>query len=75
MSHFDYVRSLELELADEPFYALIMAAMRRADSDNLTRLQEAFPGVWRELETRYNSPDGTLPDETDRLVRASKERL
>lgn len=61
MSHYDYVRSRAL--TGEPFYALIMAAMRRADSANRWRLREQFPEVWDELEKRYNSPGGLLEGE------------
>lgn len=43
---------------DPPFYALIMAAMRRADSTNSRKLWEAFPGTWDELQARYNAPGG-----------------
>jgi hypothetical protein len=65
MSLYDYEQSRKLSATDQPFYALIMAAMRRADTDNLTRLQSAFPEVWRELQTRYNAPGGMLPGERD----------
>jgi len=51
----------------EPFYALIMAAMRQADTDNLERLKEAFPDVWAELSTRYMREGGFLPGEYKRL--------
>ena len=60
MSHYDYVRSLELGMADEPFYALIMAAMRKADTDNGEKLRNAWPEIWNELRARYNAPGGTL---------------
>jgi hypothetical protein len=65
MSLYDYEQSRKLSATDQPFYALIMAAMRRADTDNLTRLQSAFPEVWRELQARYNAPGGMLPGERD----------
>lgn len=60
MSRYDYERSRVLELDDEPFYALIMAAMRKADDDNLRLLREAWPEVWDELYARYHSPGGIL---------------
>jgi hypothetical protein len=60
MSLYDYVRSLELNKKDEPFYALVMAAMRQADTYNLFKLQRAFPETWRELHDRYNAPGGKL---------------
>lgn len=58
MSLYDYRVSQQLEAADAPFYALVMAAMRRADTENLELLKNAFPRVWRELEQRYHAPGG-----------------
>ena len=49
---------VSLDLTGAPFYALIMAAMRKADTANLLRLQGAFPEVWDELQERYNTPGG-----------------
>lgn len=63
MSLYDYQISLELTKDDPPFYALIMAAMRKADSDNITKLQTAFPETYKELYARYHAPGGRLPDE------------
>jgi hypothetical protein len=75
MSYYDYRASLQLAAEDPPFYALIMAAMRKADTDNLAKLQIAFPETWRELSARYHSrgeisasgalvrPAGLLPGE------------
>ena len=63
MSHYDYQRSLQLAIQYEPFAALIMAAIRRADTDNLARLRAAFPAVYDELGARIDAPDGVLPGE------------
>ena len=63
MSYDDYLIGRELLLNDPPFYALIQAAMRRADSGNAVKLRQAFPEVWVELNTRYHAPDGRLPGE------------
>jgi len=68
MSLYDYITSLELGKQDYPFYALIMAAMRRADTDNLAALMASFPEVWEELHKRYNAPGGLLPGEEDYKV-------
>jgi len=65
MSLHDYKVSLELERSGVPFYALVMAAMRRADTDNLRKLQRAFPEAWDELQKRYDSPGGMLWSERD----------
>lgn len=65
MSLYDYKASQQLGMEDPPFYALIMAAMRKADDRNLLALQMAFPDVWTELRDRYNAPGGAL-DLTER---------
>lgn len=57
---YDYKRSLEVSAAHYPFYSLIMAAMRQADTDNLERLKRSFPEVWNDLRARYNAPGGVL---------------
>ncbi len=63
MSHQDYEISKQISEKVYPFYALIMAAMRQADTLNLGELKEAFPIVWDELDSRYNAPGGILPGE------------
>ena len=59
----DYEMSNQIVVQDFPFYALIMAAMRQADTDNLAKLQRAWPDVYRELFGRHNAPGGLLPGE------------
>lgn len=63
MSYYDYETSRLIAAKDFSFYSLIMAAIRRADGINLQKLQQAFPETFAELQTRYNSPGGKLPDE------------
>jgi hypothetical protein len=63
MSLHSYEVSRELARDDPPFSALIMAAMRKADTKNSQRLQMAFPEIFRELQLRYDSPGGLLPGE------------
>ncbi len=65
MSLHDYRVSGELAAQGVPFLALILAAMRRADTTNLERLKLAFPEVGDELQKRYNAPSGLLPSERD----------
>ena len=60
MSLYDYTVSKALHDQDAPFYALIMAAMRQADSRNLSLLQAVFPDTWIELQARYNAPGGAM---------------
>lgn len=63
MSYHEYTVSQWLASQDLPFYALIMAAMRKADTINSEKLHAMFPSVWHELQTRYESPGGLLPGE------------
>jgi len=63
MSLYDYKRSLDVNLLDFPFAAIIMAAMRQADSDNLEQLRVAFPEIYAELRDRIEAPCGVLPEE------------
>ena len=60
MSLHEYVMSQEIAKEDYPFYALIMAAMRQADSHNIHMLDRAFPEVYIEMKERYNAPGGAL---------------
>ena len=63
MSRYDYELSRHIAAQDYPFYALIMAAMRQADSHNEALLSEGFRETWLELQRRYNAPGGYLPGE------------
>jgi hypothetical protein len=63
MSYHEYMVSRELTSTDPPFYALIMCAMRKADTTNAAKLRAAFPDVWNEFQARYNAPGGVLADE------------
>ena len=66
----EYVISQEISAKDYPFYALIMAAMRQADTMNVSLLRGMFPGTWKELQQRYNAPGGALDKkEMDDIVR------
>jgi hypothetical protein len=60
MSLYDYRASCEISKTDPPFYALIMSAMRKADSINVIKLRREFPEVYAELDARYNAPAGIL---------------
>lgn len=63
MSLFDYKQSILLGKGDPSFSALIMAAMRKADTHNSNMLQQAFPEIHLELRQRYDSPGGLLEGE------------
>lgn len=73
MSHFDYLTSRAIEGEGHPFYALIMAAYRQADSDNQRKLFRAFPDVVEELISRYNAPGGVLETDIIKLPGGSLE--
>ena len=64
MSLYDYEISRGAAMRDLPFYALIQAAMRKADTRNAALLREAFPDTWDELQARYNAPGGLLVGDT-----------
>jgi len=57
---YDYEESQLIWSKGYQFYALIMAAMRQADTDNAAKLKSAFPDVWEELQARYHAPGGVL---------------
>ena len=61
MSRYEYELSKTYEPRD--FFALLMAAMRQADTGNASLLRSAFPAVWDELQARYDAPGGVLPGE------------
>lgn len=64
MSFYEYSVSKALDNQDVPFYALIMAAMRKADTINAHKLRAAWPHIWDELHARYNAPGGILKGES-----------
>ena len=51
-----------------------MAAMRRADSDNLEKLIEAFPKQWEELQVRYNAPAGFVSFEEAKVFSKLRQK-
>jgi len=63
MSLHEFIHSQVLAERDVPFHALIMAAMRKADTGNIEKLKSCWPETWDELEKRYWSPGGLLPGE------------
>jgi hypothetical protein len=58
-----YHYSRKLLKDDPPFESLIFAAIRKSDSDNMERLQLAFPELVREMQARYNGPGGVIPED------------
>lgn len=58
-----YQLGSRLARADVDFYALVIAAMMRADTENAERLRAAFPELWAETQARYDAPGGTVNGE------------
>lgn len=63
MDLYTYRAGLDVAALDAPFYALIQAAMRKADTINEYKLRAAWPEVWDDLQARYNAPGGILEGE------------
>lgn len=63
MTLYEYEEGREIAAKDPSFYALIQAAMRRADTSNSEKLMAMWPEVWKELNLRYNAPGGKLDDD------------
>lgn len=63
MSLHAYKVSQEISKENPPFSALIMAAMRKADTQNAVKLRLAFPEIYDELEERYWTPGGLIASE------------
>lgn len=62
MSNYDYIQSRRItDLPGVSFYALIMAAMRNADTENEAKLREAWPDTWKELVEFYHTPGALQP--------------
>lgn len=68
MTYHEYLAAKDLARADTPFYALIMAAMWRADSYNVEKLRAAWPDVWDETYARYHAPGGRLATDALRCM-------
>lgn len=75
MSRYDYLISKEIEEKDYPFYAILMGAMRQADSVNLNRLKHVFPDTYKELVARYNAGGGYLEGEIPENEEVQNEGL
>jgi len=64
MSLDDYTVSRDLVADDTPFYGLVMAAMWRADPENLVKLINAWPEVYAEFDARFHATRGRLPGDS-----------
>jgi len=68
MSLYDYRESQEIEKQGYCFYALVMACMRQADTENSEQLQRIFPDIFKELEERYHTPGGLIESEKPKPI-------
>jgi len=68
MSLYDYRKSQEIATNNYPFYALIMAAIRQADTDNFRELENAWPEIYQEFRDRCNMPGGMYPSERPQIA-------
>lgn len=50
-------------LADLTFFAVLLALVSQADTDNLAKLDRLFPDATREARIRYFAPEGCLNTE------------
>ncbi len=66
MSLYDYQTSREIAAEYDTFFAILMAAMRLADSENAMALRSAFPDTWSELQARYEARGWLLEGEVSR---------
>jgi len=65
MSLYDYEKSKRISGCGYPWYGLLMALIRDADTDNLAKIECEWPDVVAEFRARYNAPGGLL--EGDRV--------
>jgi hypothetical protein len=72
----EYLMSQEVDRHDYPFYSLVMALVRRADTENLRKLRVAFPETVRETKRRYNAGQGLLREDLPKrgIVETSDSR-
>jgi hypothetical protein len=71
---YDYEVGRIISGHDYPFYALIQAAMRKADRTDHAKLAYAFPEVAEELQARYDAPGGVLPTDPPHYGPGALER-
>jgi hypothetical protein len=63
MSLHEYLYSRTLDKYDPPFYALLFAMMRKADSENVRLIRRDWPEKYEEFKARYHSGGGIIPED------------
>lgn len=66
----DYQESLRLSKHDPSFSALIFSLIRKADSNNLSKISLAWPDLLAEFKLRYKSHGGALDEEELQYVQS-----
>lgn len=66
MSLYDYLLSQQIDELRPTFSSLIMAALRKADTTNAHLLRAQWPTIAQEMQARYDSPGGVLPQEQEK---------
>ena len=65
--YFDYRESQKISAEGYSFHALIIAAMRKADTSNMNKLKAIFPEVYDEFVARYNATAGVLDSDAESI--------
>ena len=63
MSLYDYQVSKYITDQDYPFYALLLALYRQADTANQAKITRMWPDQVAEFHARYDAPGAVLPGE------------
>ena len=66
MSLNEYSEGMTIAAKEPPFNALIYAAMRKANPENLEILKYAWPYIWVEYEMRSDCVGGLLESEKEK---------
>lgn len=65
MSLHEYEVSKVVSTCDYPFYSLLFALIRQADTNNLEKIKQAWPDKYKEFVDRYHAPGGKLGNEVE----------
>jgi hypothetical protein len=67
LDYFEWQAARALHRQDVPFYALIAAALWKADTYNANELRHAFPDTCALAQKRYDAPGGLLDSDPPAL--------
>ncbi len=62
ISLYEYEQSKKIAAQGYPFYALMGALMRAADTRNTELLRQCWPDIWESMQRRYNAPLGVVEE-------------